>query len=118
MFESRYGSELLDTVEYELEVNKYIHLNPIRANMVLDLANYRWSSYHDYVSYSDSESIVTKARVLSFFPEPKVESYLTFLHARVLERVLVTGRATEHRLQHIVGGIPTEKELSIIYERK
>ncbi|MCZ0703017.1 REP element-mobilizing transposase RayT [Natronobacillus azotifigens] len=37
VFESRYGSELLDSVEYELEVNKYIHLNPLRANMVQDL---------------------------------------------------------------------------------
>ncbi|MDC3418653.1 transposase [Aquibacillus salsiterrae] len=35
VFESRYGSELLSTIEYELEVNKYIHLNPIRANMVV-----------------------------------------------------------------------------------
>ncbi|MGM8366496.1 transposase [Virgibacillus sp. W0181] len=30
VFESRYAAELLTDVDYELEVNRYIHLNPIR----------------------------------------------------------------------------------------
>ncbi|GAA0486438.1 hypothetical protein GCM10008986_09790 [Salinibacillus aidingensis] len=49
VFESRYASEYLHNVEYELEVNKYIHLNPLRANMVSELNDYKWSSYFDYV---------------------------------------------------------------------
>ncbi|MCT2537108.1 transposase [Aquibacillus koreensis] len=84
VFEGRYGSELLDTVEYELEVNKYIHLNPIRANMVQELSEYSWSSYHNYINF-DPNALVTTDRIFTFFPAPKEENYLQFLHADVKE---------------------------------
>ncbi|GAE95341.1 hypothetical protein JCM21714_4567 [Gracilibacillus boraciitolerans JCM 21714] len=82
VFESRYGAELLTTVEYELEVNKYIHLNPIRANMVQDLKDYKWSSYFDYINLNHS-SIVSTDRIFSLFSEPKTEHYKRFLHVKV-----------------------------------
>lgn len=84
VFESRYGSELLDSVEYELEVNKYIHLNPLRANMVQDLHDYKWSSFLVY-RYPNNSSLVTTERIFTFFPTPKVDNYLAFLHANVKE---------------------------------
>ncbi|MDV2687007.1 transposase, partial [Alkalihalophilus lindianensis] len=34
VFEKRYGAELLDFPEYEIDVSKYIHLNPVAAGMV------------------------------------------------------------------------------------
>ncbi|WP_141604343.1 transposase [Terrilactibacillus laevilacticus] len=77
-FDKRYGAELIDSLDYELEVNRYIHLNPLRAKMVSDLADYPWSSYGIYIS-SESESIVTTDRILTFFPEPKIENYVKFL---------------------------------------
>ncbi|WP_171038234.1 transposase [Aquibacillus sediminis] len=82
VFESRYGSELLTTVEYELEVNKYIHLNPIRANMVQELKDYKWSSYFDYVHPTNS-TLVSTERIFTFFPEPKIDNYQKFLQAKV-----------------------------------
>ncbi len=82
VFEGRYGSELLTTVEYELEVNQYIHLNPVRANMVQDLHDYKWSSYFDYVYPTDS-MLVSTDRILTFFPESKHENYKRFLQVKV-----------------------------------
>lgn len=79
VFESRYGAELLTNVEYELEVNKYIHLNPIRANMVQDLNDYKWSSYFDYIAPNQS-MLVSTDRIFTFFPKPKIENYKRFLH--------------------------------------
>lgn len=81
LFESRYGSELIDSIEYELEVNRYIHLNPIRANMVKDLKDYKWSSFSNYMR-SCKSSFVSTERIFTFFPEPKVDNYLKFLHAK------------------------------------
>ncbi|MTT32358.1 transposase [Terrilactibacillus sp. BCM23-1] len=78
VFESRYGAELIDSIDYELDVNKYIHLNPVRAKMVFDLSDYPWSSYGFYIG-SKSGSMVTTDRILSFFPEPKVENYIKFI---------------------------------------
>jgi putative transposase len=46
LWEGRYKSCLIQQERYLLEVYKYIELNPVRAEMVADPEDYRWSSYH------------------------------------------------------------------------
>lgn len=72
--------ELITSLEYELEVNRYIHLNPIRAKMVEDLDDYQWSSYFYYIGHK-KDDLVTTERIFIYFPEPKVENYLRFLQS-------------------------------------
>src|SRR4051794_7185578 len=50
VFEKRYGAELLDSLDYEFDVSRYIHLNPLKAGLVDELESYPWSSYHAYVN--------------------------------------------------------------------
>ena len=45
LWDSRYKSSLIQAETYLLACQRYIELNPVRANMVDDPANYRWSSY-------------------------------------------------------------------------
>ena len=45
LWEGRYKSCLVQEEEYLLQLYRYIELNPVRANMVDDPANYTWSSY-------------------------------------------------------------------------
>ena len=45
LWESRYKSSLVQTDLYFLQCQRYIELNPVRAAMVTDPADYRWSSY-------------------------------------------------------------------------
>ncbi len=45
LWEGRFKSCLVQTERYVLECYRYIELNPVRANMVTDPAEYRWSSY-------------------------------------------------------------------------
>jgi len=45
LWDSRYKSSLVDADIYLLLCQRYIELNPVRANMVADPAHYRWSSY-------------------------------------------------------------------------
>lgn len=45
LWEGRFTSSLVDSEEYLLTVYRYIELNPVRAKMVLDPAEYKWSSY-------------------------------------------------------------------------
>ncbi|MHC0037612.1 transposase [Pseudoneobacillus sp. C159] len=78
VFEKRYGDELVETSEYELDLSKYIHLNPVRAKIVERLEDYPWSSYHIYVRQLNSSLVDTK-RILSYFLEPQVENYDAFL---------------------------------------
>ena len=45
LWEGRFKSSLVQVEEYLLTCMRYIELNPVRANMVNDPAQYRWSSY-------------------------------------------------------------------------
>ncbi|MFH1961294.1 MAG: transposase [bacterium] len=48
LFQGRYKSILVGEENYWKNLSFYIHLNPIRAGMVKELNEYKWSSYHDY----------------------------------------------------------------------
>ncbi|WP_017756492.1 transposase [Calidifontibacillus oryziterrae] len=81
VFQGRYKAELIQYPDYELEVNRYIHMNPLKANIVNNLNDYPWSSYHAYAGRKldpliDGEEI--KA-MLSYFPSPQISNYEHFL---------------------------------------
>ncbi len=44
LFQGRYKAILCEKDSYFLELSAYIHLNPVRAGLVEDPINYRWSS--------------------------------------------------------------------------
>jgi len=46
LWEGRYKATLLDSESYLLTCSRYIELNPVRAGMVENPADYPWSSYH------------------------------------------------------------------------
>jgi putative transposase len=48
LFEGRFRSSLVQDDEYFLTCLRYIELNPVRAGMVMDPGDYRWSSYRDH----------------------------------------------------------------------
>jgi len=45
LWEGRYKAAIVDEDRYLLMCMRYIELNPVRARMVVDPAEYRWSSY-------------------------------------------------------------------------
>jgi len=49
LFERRYRAILVQKDLYLKELLRYIHLNPVRARIVADAAEYRWSSHNDYL---------------------------------------------------------------------
>ena len=53
LFEGRFTSCLIENDPYFLEVNRYIHLNPVKAGISRDPSGYRYSSYDLYVSGAD-----------------------------------------------------------------
>ncbi len=48
LFEGRYRSSLVQEEHYFLNCQRYIELNPIRAGMVKDPGDYKWSSYRSH----------------------------------------------------------------------
>ncbi|HAG09845.1 MAG TPA: transposase [Desulfotomaculum sp.] len=48
VFQGRYGSECVENDDYLLTVIRYIHNNPVKAGIVQEPKEYRWSSIHAY----------------------------------------------------------------------
>ncbi len=46
VFQGRFKAILVERDSYLLELSRYVVLNPLRAKMVRDMAQYAWSSYH------------------------------------------------------------------------
>jgi putative transposase len=80
-FERRYHSTVVDADSYLLELVRYIHLNPAKANIVKDLGDYRWSSHHAYLG-TRAEAWVSTDFVLQMFSSDRaraVAAYREFL---------------------------------------
>lgn len=80
VFDKRYHSEHIDSAAYELDVSKYIHLNPLKAGLVAKLEDYPWSSYRAYI-LGEENPLINKAQIFSYFPEPKAAHYDQFVNA-------------------------------------
>jgi len=50
LFQDRYKSESVEDDRYLLAVLRYIHQNPLKAQIVIEVDEYQWSSYRDYQS--------------------------------------------------------------------
>ncbi len=56
LFRGRYKAILIQAEEYLTHIVKYVHQNPLKAKMVNDLNNYKWSSHLFYLrGKSDGE---------------------------------------------------------------
>ena len=66
LFERRYHALLVDADAYLLQLIRYIHLNPVRAELAKDAAGYRWSSHCNYLGQRH-ESWVTTDFALGMF---------------------------------------------------
>lgn len=49
LFQDRYKSEVVENDSYFLTVLRYIHQNPLKAGIVKNISDYRWSSYKEYL---------------------------------------------------------------------
>ena len=57
---NRYKSQSVENDEYLLSVVRYIHQNPLKANMAISMSEYKWSSYHEYLN----ESVLTDTQFI------------------------------------------------------
>ncbi|MCP4253031.1 MAG: hypothetical protein GY775_06415, partial [Candidatus Scalindua sp.] len=74
LFQGRFKSILVENETYLQVLSVYIHLNPLRAGMVEKLREYKWSSYHDYVSVKKKNKWVSSEAVLEGICSNKQDS--------------------------------------------
>ncbi|RXT02762.1 transposase [Ammoniphilus sp. CFH 90114] len=80
LFQGRYRSELIEKDDYQLEISKYIHLNPVRANMVERPLDYPWSSYGFYMEERE-DALIKTGKILDYFSPPRVERYRKYVES-------------------------------------
>ena len=88
LFGGRYKASLIEDTAYFLEVNRYVHLNPVKAMMVKSPADYEYSSYPLFIYDEEDrpqsrpgrilEKIVDTTRVLGAFENDR-ERYRSFV---------------------------------------
>lgn len=77
LFQDRYKAILVQYGAHLCRVIRYIHRNPIRANLVKDLSSHPWSSYHAYIGNSKLSWLTTDF-VLPLFGSDSVEALASF----------------------------------------
>lgn len=93
LFQDRFKSELVDDERYFLEVSRYIHNNPVKAGIVDNPFDYKWSSSSSYTGRTKniSDFIDTK-KILSCFSDDlniAKKEYIQFVENKVDEEVEV-----------------------------
>lgn len=54
VFQGRYNASLIGADDYLVEACRYVELNPVRANLVRDPHEWKWSSYRAHAGLADS----------------------------------------------------------------
>lgn len=74
LFQGTFKAVEIDQLELLLHISRYIHLNPIVANLTSDYRHYKWSSLADYL---DNKNWCSTEVIFSAFKT--TEDYLTFI---------------------------------------
>jgi putative transposase len=86
LFQGRYKAILVDADEYAGELSRYIHLNPVRAGVVVKPENYPWTSYLYYIGRKKSVRWLTTGWLLSYFgrrPADAQRAYRVFVETKI-----------------------------------
>jgi len=86
IFRGRFKAILIDADSYLLEVVRYIHLNPVRANIVETPEQYLWSTHNAYLEERPSLSWLVRDEVLGRFGEKlnqSIKRYREFIQAGI-----------------------------------
>ncbi|MEN6389029.1 MAG: transposase [Syntrophomonas sp.] len=77
LFQNRFHSESVENEPYLLAVLRYIHLNPVKAEIVQCPENYRWSSCSAYYSNNGSDFLRTDF-ILNLFSDNPLMAKVQF----------------------------------------
>lgn len=85
LFQSRYTSYLIQDERYFLEVSRYIHLNPVKANIVKDPLVYPYSSYRNYIlnEKNPMSDLIKSDQILNPYFAGNRERYRKFVEDKI-----------------------------------
>lgn len=75
LFQGRHHQELIKNDIQLLEASRYIHLNPVKANLVKYPEHYPWSSYKTLIGRSEDDLICSDVILNYFDDDTRHQSY-------------------------------------------
>ena len=78
VFEQRYKSFLCDKDTYLLSLIRYIHQNPVRANLT-DTLDYKWNSHREYIGIQELADIHFPLSLFDTHKKKAIKRYLAFM---------------------------------------
>jgi len=106
LFQGRYKSILVEVDEYAKELSRYIHLNPVRARIVDNPKEYKWSSYPYYAVKKKAPGWLCREFILGYFDKKLLQAqrkYGDFVH-------LLLGKEYESPLADIIDSVILGKQ--------
>ena len=100
LFQGRFKAILIDADEYLKHLSRYIHLNPVRAKMVSQPAEYQWSSYGAFIGENKALRFLETSWLMSNFGRTKKEANRNYQD--FVEKVDV--KALENPSKQVTGG--------------
>ncbi len=100
LYQGRFKAILVEDDSHSWELSRYVHLNPVRANMVEHPGDYAWGSYPAYLdrrkapAWLDWETVVLEH---GGSPVSARRAYRTFVEAGI-------GQSIKSPLQSVYGG--------------
>jgi putative transposase len=83
VFRGRYRNRVVETDAYWMHLLAYVHLNPLRAHLVMDLADDAWTSHLAYVGKSTAPQWLTTSGLLELFgSRAELRRYIEDVHSR------------------------------------
>ena len=90
LFQGRYKAMLIDADKYLKHLSRYIHLNPVRAKLVIKPVEYPWSSYSAFIRTIKASDWLETRWLLAFFGRKEKEAirnYKNFVEGIDIEAV-------------------------------
>jgi putative transposase len=100
LFQGRFKAIVVDKDSYLLELSRYLHLNPVRANMAVKPEDYFYSSY-GYFTAAAGDNLVNTRTILGMVssnPDMAREKYISFVESAMGEEI-------ESPFKKVYGGI-------------
>lgn len=129
VFQGRFKAILVERESYLLELCRYVVLNPVRAAMVRDVADWPWSSYAAMVGAEPAASWLETDWLLAQFGKQRgraVEKYIDFVRAGVglapvweqlRAQIFMGSDAFAERMQKLIDKGPPVRDVPRLQQR-
>ena len=103
LFGGRYKSILVESDNYSLGLSRYIHLNPVKANLVERPENWQWSSYGAYIKEAKREDFLKTEFLMDFFPG-NLDQQTSLLKSFTSESQVMTSQSSNEFEEKLILG--------------